>query len=135
MAMKITVKLPDQLYQRTQRFAQLHQQELEEAISSLLEQALAVDEADDEVIDLSEPDPAADREMQAYIALHSTLKEQYLGKYVAIYHGKLIDFDDNPGALLDRIETQYPEEFVWLTKVGPEPIQTFTIRSPRVVRE
>jgi hypothetical protein len=135
MAKQVTVKLPDSLYKRTQRFANLHQQRLEDAISLLLEQALAVGEASEEMIDWSEPDPAADREMEAYIALHPSLKEQYLGKYVAIYHSNLVDYDDNPVALIERIEEQYPDEFVWLTQVGLEPIQTFVFRSPRIIRE
>ena len=85
--------------------------------------------------DWTEPDPAADREMEAYIALHPLLKEQYFGKHVAIYQGKLIDYDDDPGALFERIDAQYPDEFVWLTQVRPEPIQTIVIRSPRLERE
>src|SRR5690606_1718087 len=104
-------------------------------ISALLEQALAAGEVEDEIVDWSEPDPAVDREMEAYIALHPMLKEQYFGKYVAIYHGELIDYDDEPAALLTRIEAQYPDEFVWLTQVGPEPIETLVVRSPRIVRD
>lgn len=135
MVTKITVKLPDSLYQRTQHFARLHQQDMEEAISALLEQALAVGEVEKKIIDWSEPDPAVDREMEAYIALHPRLKEQYLGKYVAIYHGELIDYDGDPAALLTRIEAQYPDEFVWLAQVGPDPIETLVVRSPRIVRD
>ncbi len=85
--------------------------------------------------DLSEPDEAADREMQAYIELHPLLKQQYFGKYVAIYGGKLIDSDDNFEALYDRVDQTYPNEFVWMSKVGDEPIETFTVRSPRFSQE
>lgn len=135
MATKITVKLPDSLYQRTQRFAHLHQQGLEEAISSLLEQALAVGEAEDEIIDLSEPDPAADREMQAYIALHPMLKERYMGQHVAIYGGQLVDHDQDFAALFTRIEQRYPNEFVWLATVEDEPLPTIYHRSPRLIQD
>jgi hypothetical protein len=129
------LQLPDNLYQRTRRFANLHQQNMDEAIYSLLEQALAAGEAEEEIIDWSEPDPAVDREMQAYIAMHPMLKEQYFGKHVAIYHGELIDYDDDPAALLSRIDAQHPDEFVWVTQVGPEPIQTLVFRSPRILRD
>jgi hypothetical protein len=37
MATKVTVNLPNSLYQRVQRFARLHQQDMEEAIAALLE--------------------------------------------------------------------------------------------------
>jgi hypothetical protein len=135
MVTKITVKLPDSLYQRTQRFAYLHQQNMEEAISALLEQALAAGEAKDEVIDWSEPDPAVDREMEAYIALHPMLKQHYMGRHVAIYGGQLIDHDQDFAALFARIEQAYPDEFVWLATVEEEPLPTFYHRSPRLIQD
>ena len=135
MATKITVELPDNLYHRTRRFARLHHQDVDAAISALLEQGLAAEEADEEIIDWSEPDPAVDREMEAYIAMHPKLKEQYFGKYVAIYHGELVDQDDDPAMLSARINAKYPNEFVWLTQVGPDPIRTITMRSLRFVRD
>lgn len=133
MAKKITVELSDDLYQQTQRFARRHQQGMEEAISVLLEQALTTGEADEEIADWRESDPAVEREMKAYIAMHPMLKEEYFGKYVAVYQGELIDLDDDPAALLSRIDEKYPDEFVWLTQVGPEPIETIVVRSPRIM--
>jgi uncharacterized protein (DUF2249 family) len=134
MPTKVTVKLPDSLYRRTQRFAHRHEQNMEEAISTLLEQALSAGEAA-EIVSWSEPDPAVEREMQAYIALHPTLVKHYLNTYVAIYQGELIDHDDDPAALLARIEARYPDQFVWTTQVGPEPLRTFAVRSPRILRD
>jgi hypothetical protein len=134
MATKVTVDLPDSLYQRTQRFARLHQQKVEEAISALIEQGLAAGDAE-ETVNWSEPDPAVEREREAYITLHPKLKEQYLGKYVAIYQGKLLDHDDDPAALSTRIHAQHPDEFVLITQVRQEPTRTIVIRSPRIVRD
>jgi hypothetical protein len=135
MATKITVQLPDHLYQRTQRFARLHQQEMEEAISALLEQALEAGEAEEEILDWSEPDPAVDREMKAYIAMHPMLRQHYRGQHVAIYGGQLIDHDQDFEALFKRIEQAYPDEFVWLATVEEEPLPTIYHRSPRLVRD
>jgi hypothetical protein len=135
MATKVTVSLADSLYQRAQRFARLHDQDMEEAISSLLEEGLAVREAEEEILDWSEPDPIVDRERQAYVAMHSLLKERYFGKYVAIYQGELVDFDDDPAALATRTRAKYAGEFVLITQVRPEAIQTFVMRSPRIVRD
>ncbi len=50
--------------------------------------------------------------MKAYIAMHPMLKERHLGKYVAVYQGELIDHDEDPVALLSRIDEKYPDEFV-----------------------
>jgi Family of unknown function (DUF5678) len=133
MATEITLKLPDRIYRRAQQFARLHQQGMEEAIFDLLDQALTAGETGEEIVDWSDPDPAVDREMEAYIAMHPMLKEQYFGKYVAVYQGELIDSDDDPAALTERIDNQFPDEFVWLTQVGPEPIETIVILSPRII--
>jgi hypothetical protein len=62
--------------------------------------------------------------MEAYIGMHSMLKEKYFGKHVAIYGGKLIDFDQDPDALYVRIDEKYPDEFVWLSKVEEEAMPT-----------
>jgi len=86
-------------------------------------------------VDLSEPDEAAEREMKAYIELHPMLKEKYFGKHVAVYGGQLIDYDDNFDALYDRIARAYPNEFVWMSQVKEEPIETFVIRSPRFIED
>jgi hypothetical protein len=73
---------------------------------------LEAGETTEEIIERSEPDPAVDREMEAYIAMHPMLKEKYFGKYVAVYHGELIDYDEDQESLYIRIDEQYPEEFV-----------------------
>ena len=81
--------------------------------------------------DWTTPDPAVDREEAAYIAMHPKLKETHFGKHVAIYGGKLIDEDSNRNALYDRIDAQYPDQFVWMTEVKDEPIDAVYMRSPR----
>src|SRR6476619_3225046 len=113
MTTKISLELADTLYQKVKDFAQQHQQPVDEAISIILEERFDVDPAgeDEEIIDLTEPDPAMDREKAAYITLHPSLKERYFGKYVAIYHGELVDFDDDPAVLGARIDKRYPNEF------------------------
>ncbi|MCB0187613.1 MAG: hypothetical protein KDE31_25265 [Caldilineaceae bacterium] len=135
MATKVSVNLPDKLYQRTQRFARLHQQDTDAAISMLIERALAAEDTADEIVDSPEPDDAVARERNAYHAMHAMLKEQYLGKYVAIYQGKLIDLDDDPATLVGRTDKEYPGEFVLITRVGVEPMRTIQIRSPRLIRD
>jgi hypothetical protein len=135
MATKIMVELSDDLFQQTQRFARRHQQGMEEAISTLLEQALTAGETDEEVVDWTTPDPVVDREREAYIAMHPKLKEHYLGKYVAIYHGELVDYDDDAATLSMRTDERFGEEFVLMTQVKSEPIETIVIRSPRIVRD
>jgi len=87
------------------------------------------------VIDLAEPNDALDREMEAYIAMHSKLKEQYLGKHVAIFQGKLVAHDVEYGALYERVLERYPNKTVWISTVREEAIPTLHLRSPRLERE
>ena len=137
--MKVTVQLPEAVYERAQQFAQRRQQDMEEAISALVEQGLAADEAEDaaenEVVDWTAPDPAVARERQAYRLLHPQLKAQYLGRYVAIFQGQLIDHDSDPAALATRVKAKHPDKFVFITQVRQEPVRTIVVRSPRIVRE
>ncbi len=135
MAKQITVVLSDREYQRAQEVARLRQQDMEELLAEVIKEGLDARAANGEQSDWAEHDPAVEREMAAYIALHPELKEKYFGKYVAIYHGALIDLDDDESALFERINEKYPDEFVWLTRVGPEPIETIVMRSPRLVRD
>jgi hypothetical protein len=134
MATQLTVTLSDRLSQRIRKVATLRRQDVVEWVEIELAHALSSVEKDikkDEVLDLSEPDEAAEREMQAYIALHPVLKQEYFGKHVAIHGGRVVDVDDNFDALFDRVDRTYPDEFVWLSQVKEEPIDIFTVRSPR----
>lgn len=135
MATKITIELPDHLYQETQEFARLHRVEMEAAISALIEQGLVSAEVEPEHSAQSSSNSSVERERAAYIALHSVLQEKYMGQYVAIYHGKLIDYDGDAAALSDRVRSRYPNEFVLVTQVRHKPIRTIDARSPRVMRD
>lgn len=131
MSAEVSVTLSKALSARVRQFAQQQQEEIVAVVERLLNEALPESLAAADWLDLSEPDEGADAEMQAYLAMHPWLKEHYLGKHVAIYHGQLVDVDEDFDALFDRIDQAYPNQFVWISKVGEEPIETFTIRSPR----
>jgi len=130
MSAEVSITLSKALSARVRQFAQQQQEEIVAVVERLLNEALSESLATD-WLDLSEPDADADTEMQAYLVMHPWLKEHYLGKHVAIYHGELVDVDEDFDALFDRIAQAYPNQFVWISKVGNEPIETFTVRSPR----
>lgn len=143
MTAQAILELPKALYDRVQRLAHDRQQPIPELIAEALDLAEEngfVDEFSSaaisgEVDDWSEPDEVVEREMQAYIAMHPQLKKQFLGKYVAVHGGKLVDVDDNFDALYERIDARFPDEFVWLTPVEAEAISTILVRSPHFVTE
>ena len=121
---QVTLNLPKQLLDRAQRYAHSTKQSIDTVFMQVINKLPEVDDWDDE---------AVEREKAAYIKLHPTLKQTHFGRYVAIYQGQLIDEDDAFEPLFDRIEEAYPNDYVWLTPVREEAIETFKFRSPRLV--
>lgn len=135
MATQITLNLPDRLYERAKRFAGMRRRDVAAALTEFLVDTLPDTNVDAAPANLTEQDAAVEREMQAYLGLHPSLRAQYMGKVVAILDGKLIDHDDDFDALYTRIDHAYPNRFVWMSVVEEEPIQTLTFRSPRLVQK
>jgi len=133
MAMKITLSLDETVYERAKLLAQLQRQDVAKALAHWLDETLPLAELDD-VRQTTDDDPDVEREMQAYIALHPQLVQQYRDQYVAVHQGQLVDHDSDYGALLLRIEATYPDQFVWITKVEEQPLRQFVHRSPRITR-
>jgi hypothetical protein len=129
MAEQVSISIPQPIYRRIRELARLRNRPVADVLVEVLDHALP---ADDEP-DSSESEAAVERERQAYIALHPMLKEKYLGHHVAIHHGQLIDVDEDYGALYERIDAQYPDEFVWLATVEAEAMPTLVFRSPRLL--
>ena len=127
---QVTLTIPDKLYQRARQLAEQRQLAVEDILATLLN---ATENAMENLV--PEPDTAIDQEMAAYIEMHPQLWQQYPGRHVAIYQGQLVDHDEDYGALYERIITQYPDEYVWLTTVKAVPIETIAMRSPRFVLE
>ena len=65
------------------------------------------------------------REEAAYQAMHDELYENYPGQHVAIFQGQLVDRDEDSVALYRRIRQKYPGEFVLMTPVRREPVETY----------
>ena len=74
------------------------------------------------------------KEIAAYKQMHPQLVEQYLGQYVAIYQGKLIDHDTNSEALHLRIRASYPDKIILQRKVERDADPVLHFRSPRIIR-
>jgi hypothetical protein len=125
---QITLELPDHLYERAQELAAQQRQDVAGVITDLLNEALAVE---GQMSGYTGPDAAVQREIDAYLEMYPRLVNDYLGKNVAMFHGKLVDHDEDFGALMKRIEAQYPDDFVLVKRVDSVPIRTITVRSPR----
>lgn len=73
-----------------------------------------------------------EQNIAAYKAMHGDLVERYLGQYVAISSGKLINQDPDPLLLLERIRKNYPDQVVLRRKVERTPERELRIRHPSV---
>ena len=135
MLSEVTLKIPRNLFARAKQLTQDQSEKSPDELIEVLDQILASVESKESGISEEEhgmEDPALQREMQAYIAIHPMLKKTHFGKHVAIFQAKLIDSDDDYEALTRRIDARYPDQFVWISTVEDEPIQTLVFRSPRL---
>ncbi|MBK8904492.1 MAG: hypothetical protein IPM53_25160 [Anaerolineaceae bacterium] len=128
MFQQITVSIPQKLYRRVRDLARARNQPVDDVLVDVLEQALPAEKS----ASGNQEDDPVEREMQAFIQMHPMLKEKHLGQHVAILNGQLIDVDQDYGALYERIDAQYPDQFVWMARVEDEPMPTLVFRSPRL---
>lgn len=120
----ITVTIPQQLYERVRQVAQRQDREVDEVARDLLEQGILP-------LESLPAQPEREQEKAAFRRLHSVLLARYEGEYVAIYGGELVDHDIDHVALLTRIDTQYPNQFVLIRPVRQEPEIVYEHRSMR----
>ncbi len=107
MVEQVTISIPQTLYRRARELARSRNQ----SVDAVLEAGVALVEASSLTVSAAE-EQAMIREEVAYEAMHPELMAQYAGQYVAVYHGQLIDHDQDVTALLRRLEAQYPDEVV-----------------------
>lgn len=79
--------------------------------------------------------PLMEKEVAAFERLHPTLIEDYLGEYVALHQGQVVDHDHNQIVLADRVESAYPDRVVLIRQVQPKLPPPLMVRSPRLVRQ
>jgi hypothetical protein len=70
-------------------------------------------------------------EAAAFRAKYDKLRRQFIGQYVAIYRGEMVDHDPDFQALHSRIRQRYGRQPVLLRRVEREPERTLVFRSPR----
>lgn len=81
---------------------------------------------------VTQPGDAMSHEVKAFEAQFEQLKEQYIGKHIAMFRGKVIDHDEDGDALLSRINRRYPDEQVLMRKVKSELPGEIRVRRPRL---
>ena len=72
------------------------------------------------------------QESAAFDTQHEELKRRYLNQFVAMQHGKVIDFDADVSKLMERIQDMYPDQIVLIRQVKKRLDGDLIIRSPRL---
>lgn len=151
----IQVSLPDEMVEQLQAVADREGSELADVLAEAVEQYVArtaphcgpADEIDTTEATASTLIAQSDNtywleqerkiaiEQQAYEEQHPRILAQYRGHYIAMHRGEIVDSDVDDRALSRRIRLRYGNTPVLITPVLDEPVQTFHVRSPRLVRE
>ena len=72
--------------------------------------------------------------VEAYKQMHSQLVQTYIGQFVAIYEGEIVDHDADKEALFLRVKDNFPDQIVLQRQVLAEPEPILRFRSPRFIR-
>jgi hypothetical protein len=132
MATQITLTIPDDLYLRAQKLASLRHENVHTVLVNELANSMARVDTSEQASETT-PSATVAREKTAYYAMHAQLWAQYPGQHVAIYKGKLVDYDQDGVALSRRIYAEYPNDFVLITQVEQRAERTLRFRSPRFI--
>jgi hypothetical protein len=125
MSTRVTITLPDSIYQQAQRLAQSTQQNVQEVLTEVITKNF-------NPFPVHENRFAMLQEVEAFKLLHPQLVKQYKGQYVAVFHGQVVDHDDDPVELHYRVKSQFPGETVLHRKVEDDPDPILRFRSPRL---
>jgi len=71
-------------------------------------------------------------EKKQFLAQHSRLKDTYLGQFVAMHHGQVVDHGLDFETLHQRIRHKFGREAILIRRVEEEPDPPLMIRSPKV---
>ncbi len=130
MSQSIIITLPDNVYRRVQNLARETQRDISELVTERVINSFAG------YTFPADPDrPKMLRERAAYEEMHTSLLPDYLGQYVALYRGELIDSDTDVVILNERVRAKYPDELIMITKVEQKPQRTVDLRSPRTIHK
>ncbi len=123
----VTLSVPEDLYRRVERVASTMRRNVIDVMVDTLAAAFTPYPENPQRL-------AMKTEIAAYEAMHAELVNVYLGQYVAIYQGQVIDHDFDPVALHQRLAAQYAGKVVLSRKVQEDAIPVLQMRSPRLER-
>ena len=127
MQKQLILSVPEELYNRIEEVATATRSEVADIALDTIAQAFSPFPTKPARADMQ-------REIAAYRAMHAELCKDYLGKFVAIHHGKVVDADVDPVSLHMRILKNFPNKTVLVRRVLQEPERVLHMRSPQLER-
>ena len=73
-------------------------------------------------------------ESESFKTIHADLMAKYMGQYVAIHNGQVVDHDEEARTLYLRIREQYGHIPILIRPVTDKPERQLVFRSPRLTR-
>ena len=102
-----TITVEPKLYKRVENAAQERQASIDDIFAEAVRQYL-----------WEQQRHKISEESRIYRQLHARLKEKYLGQYIAMHNGQVVDHDPDFAALRRRIRQQFEHTPVMITRVG-----------------
>ncbi len=115
------VTIPPDLVEQIREFVQEKRISVEEFVSQAIQEQLER---------LADQKLAA--EGRAFVAMHQQLVKQYLGQFVAIHNGQVVDADADFAALLLRVQDRFGRVPVLIRQVGAASVVELRAPSPRL---
>lgn len=122
MSMQVTLTLPDAIYAEASHVAKRRKRDVVEVLTDALQREFAplpVHPRRREML----------REIEAFKQLHPTLVTRYLGQFVAVFSGQVIDHDADIVALKYRVSKKHLHEIVLIRQVEEQASRDITLRN------
>ena len=128
MSKQITLPIPEDVYRQVENVAATTNRDVVEVLLETISHTFAPFPVNPNRV-------AMKKEIEAYKAMHPELVKKYLGQYVAIYQGQLVDHDADPVALHRRVAAEFPHKTL-LSRLDQEEAEpVLHMRSPHLERQ
>ena len=124
----VTLSLSQDVYERVQEAAAQENRTMEEVLSEDIAGIYSVFPKDPRREQM-------DIEVAAYERQHTQLVDLYLGRYIAMKQGVVLEDDVDLESLVKRVRVSYPNEVILFRKVRSVASHEVVIRSPRLLKD
>ncbi len=130
MSEQITITLSNKIYQQIAKQAKQSRKNISDFVEDVVTDTFSSK--------INPQNPAREKmlqEIDAYKNMHASLVKTYLGKFVAIHEGQLVDYDSDKNALFFRMKKKYPNQIVLQRQVQASSVPVLHNHSPRFIQK